>query len=178
MGNSCSQVTMSLPGWVKVAPLQQRRGGNMAGNTGVRRFLSSRRGSIAVEAAMAVPFFLMLVLGIVDIGRAALVQYGLRQAARNGAAFASVRTADDAAIKSAAAAAAGVPAHLVKVARWTECGSTRIEGLHGCADQHRAARFLEVRVSGGYQPTFSGPLMSAGPSDDIILSARVVRPLA
>jgi len=126
---------------------------------------------------MAVPFLLMLVIGIVDIGRAALMQHGLRRAAQHGASLAVAPSVNDAAIKSVAAAAAGVPANLVRVARWTECGGKRIEGLHDCGAARRAAQFLEVQVSGGYQPTFSGPLVSAGPSDDIMLTASAVRPL-
>lgn len=147
--------------------------GKMTGAAAInhlRQILASRRASIAVEAAMAAPFLLVLVIGVVDIGRAGMFKYELRQAARHGAELAGA-AADDAAIRSAAAAAAGVPANLVNVTRWVECDGLRAADAAGCGAGRHRARFVQVEVTGGYQPTFSGPLVSPGPGQDHILLA-------
>ena len=46
---------------------------------------SKRRGIAAVEFALVVPFFILLVFGIIEIGRAIMVNQILTNAAREGA---------------------------------------------------------------------------------------------
>lgn len=140
-----------------------------------RKLLVSMRGSIAVEAAMAAPFLLVLVIGVVDIARAGMFKYELRQAAQQGTLLAGA-SGGDAMVQSAAAAAAGVPADLVRVTRWLECDGDRAAEGGACGAGQRQARFVEVEVTGGYQPTFSGPLVSTGPGQDpIILAGSAIR---
>lgn len=46
---------------------------------------STRRGIAAVEFAVVVPFFILLVLGMIEVGRGIMVQQILTNAAREGA---------------------------------------------------------------------------------------------
>jgi hypothetical protein len=145
---------------------------------GLRKLLISRRASIAVEAAMAAPFLLMLVIGVVDIARAGMFKYQLRQAAQQGTILAGA-SGSDAIARSAAAAAAGVPAELVNVSRWLECDGARAAPGSRCGAGQQSASFVEVEVSGGYQPTFSGPLLSPGPNgSDIMLAGSAIRQIS
>ena len=51
----------------------------------IRASRAKRRGIAAVEFALVVPFFILLVFGIIEIGRAIMVNQILTNAAREGA---------------------------------------------------------------------------------------------
>ena len=52
------------------------------------------RGAVAVEMAILLPLLLLILLGIVEFGRALNVQVSLTQAAREGARYAAVHYKD------------------------------------------------------------------------------------
>ncbi|MFQ5967553.1 MAG: TadE family protein [Acidimicrobiia bacterium] len=54
----------------------------------------SERGASAVEMALVTPLFLLLVLGIVDLGRALYTDLALKEAAQEGAIYASFEPFD------------------------------------------------------------------------------------
>lgn len=56
----------------------------------MKRRKSDRRGAAAVEFAMVAPFFLLLIFGIVEFGRAMMVKQMLTNATREGARIAVV----------------------------------------------------------------------------------------
>jgi Flp pilus assembly protein TadG len=72
-----------------------------------RRRLSSacrtdqRRGAAVVEFAIVSPIFFMLILGMIEIGRALMVQQVLINASRVGARQAAMLTSSEAAVLSA-----------------------------------------------------------------------------
>lgn len=81
-----------------------------AGHPGTRK----EKGAVAVEFALVLPVFLMLVLGIFEFGRAFNIQVSLSEAARESARYAAVRSAEagftvDAAQGAGVAAAPTVP---------------------------------------------------------------------
>ncbi len=51
---------------------------------GLRKSSSSRRGAAAVECALMLPLYVLLVLGAIDVGRAVAVKHTLAEAARAG----------------------------------------------------------------------------------------------
>ena len=55
-----------------------------------QNFQKSERGQSLVELSISILFMLMLVAGVVDLGRAFFTYIALRDAAQEGAAFASV----------------------------------------------------------------------------------------
>jgi Flp pilus assembly protein TadG len=74
----------------------------------------SEGGAVAVEFAIILPIFLVLVLGILEFGRAFNIQVSLSEAAREGARYAAVNCikagySDDEAVAAALAAAPSVP---------------------------------------------------------------------
>jgi Flp pilus assembly protein TadG len=60
----------------------------------------SPRGQELAEYALALPIFLLLVLGIVDMGRAVYYSSALHNAARDGARYGVVNPTDTAGIES------------------------------------------------------------------------------
>lgn len=77
---------------------------------------SSERGAVAVEFALVLPVFILLVLGIVEFGRAFNIQVSLSEAARETARYAAIHSSD-VGYTPAAARSAGIAAapsvHLV-----------------------------------------------------------------
>ena len=59
----------------------------------MRRFLGRERdrGQALVEFAFALPIFLLIVFGLIDLGRAVYVNNSLAEAARDGARYGSVQ---------------------------------------------------------------------------------------
>ena len=74
-----------------------------------RRADENRRGQALVEFALVVPIFLLLVFGLVDLGRAIYVNNAMAEAARDGARWGSVqaRSATPASRDTIAAEVAG-----------------------------------------------------------------------
>lgn len=66
-------------------------------------------GAVAVEFALILPIFLVLVLGIAEMGRAFNIQVSLTQAAREAARYAAIHNAEST-YSAASAKAAGVAA--------------------------------------------------------------------
>ena len=79
---------------------------------------TQRRGAAAVEFALVAPFFLLLIFGILEVGRLVMVQQvlttasreGSRVASLDGSAVADVQTAVDSYLASAAISGASVEA--------------------------------------------------------------------
>jgi Flp pilus assembly protein TadG len=70
---------------------------------------SRERGAVAVEFALVLPIFLLLVLGIFEFGRAFNIQVSLSEAAREAARYAAIHQSDST-YTVGAAQAAGVAA--------------------------------------------------------------------
>lgn len=74
-----------------------------------RRRRRSETGAVAIEFALILPIFLVLVLGIAEMGRAFNIQVSLSQAARESARYAAIHNAETG-YTTASAKAAGVAA--------------------------------------------------------------------
>jgi Flp pilus assembly protein TadG len=62
---------------------------------------SNRRGVAAVEAAFCMPLFVLLTLGMIELGRACMVEQVVANAAREGAYYASGTTSTTSGVQSA-----------------------------------------------------------------------------
>jgi Flp pilus assembly protein TadG len=82
---------------------------NARHRTAKRSGSQGERGAVAVEFALVLPVFLMLVLGIFEFGRAFNIQVSLSEAARESARYTAVHYAD-AGFGAEAAQAVGVAA--------------------------------------------------------------------
>jgi Flp pilus assembly protein TadG len=119
--------------------------------------LSSDRGAVLVEAGLALPLLLFLVLGMVDFGYAAFRQSQYSSAARDGARVAILEykgadvtgSADWQRIDQAVRARLGGSAVLDMTARCYRPGSA---SPITCASATPDVDLVEVRVSWRYQP--------------------------
>lgn len=67
-----------------------------------QRRRSKRRGTTAVETALVLPIFLMFVLGLVELGRAVLIQHVLNSACRKAVRLGSTEGNSTATVKAKA----------------------------------------------------------------------------
>ena len=87
------------------------------------RLARDRRGAAGIEFAFALPLFVVLAIGMIDVGRGIAATSALQHAARQAARFASIHgatsavpAADAAIVDYARARLAGAPAGAVAVA--------------------------------------------------------------
>jgi hypothetical protein len=86
------------------------------------------RGAVAVEMAIVLPLLLLILLGIIEFGRALNVQVSLTQAAREGARYAAIHHGEaglnvSGTALAAAPALSGLPVSVTNDAN--SCSSTR-----------------------------------------------------
>lgn len=118
----------------------------------------SERGAVAVEFAILAPVLIMLLLGIMEFGRAYSVQTSLSSAAREGVRVMAI-TNDQAAARNAVKSALGnlrpVPADRdIEFAASTPAGATI------CSP--RAQMTVIVRFTHGTMTGIAGPFPLAG----------------
>ncbi|NKE56517.1 pilus assembly protein [Lentzea sp. PSKA42] len=122
------------------------------------------RGATAVEVALLMPILLMLVMGIVDFGRALHAQITLTQAAREGVRVVALKQPDPATrTQNAATGLSGVGVAV------TACPAT---SSNASAEVEATYTFEFVTPIGGIAALFGG----GGYGDPIELSAKGVMP--
>ncbi|MEX0937432.1 MAG: TadE/TadG family type IV pilus assembly protein [Pirellulales bacterium] len=85
---------------------------------GARSHRKDRRGTAAVEFAVMAPFLILLVFGMLEVGRALMVQHLLTNAVRDGARSATLESATAGEVEAQVAsylAASSVPGATVTV---------------------------------------------------------------
>lgn len=123
------------------------------------------RGATAVEVALLMPVLLVLVMGIVDFGRALHAQITLTQAAREGVRVAALKQPNPATrTQNAATGLSGVGVTV------TACPATASPGSD--AEVKATYTFEFVTPVGGFAALFGG----GGFGDPITLSAKGVMP--
>lgn len=130
-------------------------------------------GNVALEFALIAPVLLLLLLGLVDFGRAVAASRALSAGAA-AAALSAVHTgvpeAGWAEIEELARAAAGSADARVEVAERYRCGSTAADRDTVCVDGRLPALYVEVALSASHPLLFDLP----GLAESIPLTGRAV----
>jgi Flp pilus assembly protein TadG len=138
---------------------------------GGSRFIHARprherreRGQSLVELALILPILLLLLVGIIEIGRFAYYSILVANAARAGAQYGAqtlITSADANGIETAAANdGQNVPALNVTTKQTCGCSGTRLSGTcpaTGCALPNHALVYVEVTASGTFASLFNYP---------------------
>lgn len=125
------------------------------------RLRRDRRGSSAVELALAAPVLGLALLGSFDLARGFSDRIDLTAAAARSAELATapgqVRT-DYAFLEAeaeSAATASGLVGASATIDAWLECdGVVQPDGTRVCAAGEPYARYVEVVITGNYVPVF------------------------
>lgn len=156
-----------------LAPL--RRAGTRLRRAAPAAYLRQTEGNVAVEFALIAPILLLLLLGLVDFGRAVAASRELSAGAA-AAALSAVHTgvpeAGWAEIEELARVAAGEygAAARVEVDELYLCGSAAADRDTICADGHLPVRYVAVALSAAHPLLFALP----GLPESIPLAGRAV----
>ena len=131
------------------------------GETKQRSRVSNSRGVATVEMALMLPVLLLLLIGVIDVSRAAFVGIAVYNAASAGAfhgAQSPSKAADTTAVTAFAAADAQVSGMSVSVSTYCVCsdGTASTCLATDCAASRRMD-FIQVDTSAPWTPIFSYP---------------------
>lgn len=132
------------------------------------RLFRNEDGTAVMELGLAIPIVFVVLLGMIDLGRAYSIKLQLEQVAQRSIEKVMNGQADRtqlAAIQAEAAAAAGVPTSSVTTAAWHECStgtSTPTYYYYNpsvqeqvCPNGQISRRYLRVNITQTFSPVFS-----------------------
>jgi Flp pilus assembly protein TadG len=137
----------------------------------------SHHGQTIVEFALIAPFFLALLFGVLDVGRAIITYNVVSNAAREGARYAAIHQLDSSgncstasgaqvtAIQTAALATTGPFANNITVSVATACGQDPANTLF------YPTHYYKIRASYTFQP-YTAAVIGLGPYN-LVASAKV-----
>ncbi len=127
-------------------------------------FRQSERGSALVEVAVTLPVLLLLLVGVIDIGRGYYFALEVSDAAEAGALYGSLNTSDTAGMRSAATLdAPDLPGGLTTNTASSGCECPDGSGIvSGCASPPGACsttyvRYVQVNTAYTYHPMLPYP---------------------
>ena len=123
----------------------------------IRRFWSSTVGVAATEFALVSPIFVILTLGVIDVGTAVFERFELKTAARVGAEYALTNLTDVDGITDAVVRATNHESQSISVTVFTFCECTFEEPFvctEICDNGEAPRKFVTVRVVDFYNPVF------------------------
>lgn len=143
----------------------------------VKRSTPAERGSAIAEMAVIAPLVMLLLIGLMEMGRYAQISVVVANAARAGVQYGAqnLSTADDSSgmVSAASNDAQGVSGLTITPTHFCRCadGTTSSCGATDCPLSHRLV-FVQVDVSG----TFSSMLHMPGvPNSQTVTSRAVMR---
>lgn len=145
---------------------------------------ADERGTSVIELALAAPILAVLTIGIIDLSNGFSEKLRLEQAAQravekvmNGRAILSMNTTGNTttmgALKTEAAAAAGVPDTNVTTDFWLECNGTRNASYYTTCSNY--ARYMSVSITKTYTPFFNYKFHSRAVNSYTLTGAATVR---
>ena len=123
----------------------------------IKRFWSSTAGVAATEFALVSPIFIILTLGVIDVGTAVFERFELKTAARVGAEYALTNLTDVSGITDAVVRATNHESQSISVTVFTFCECTFEETFvctETCDSGETPKKFVTVRVTDFYNPVF------------------------
>lgn len=145
-----------------------------------RRIGRDESGTSIVELGLFLPFMMVLIVGMVDLGMGISSRLALQKAVDRTLALASTHTfeadedpqdVDYDFLIADAAAAAGVEEDNVFLDKWLECDGVEQPEYEGtCAEDEAIARYIQLRAEKNYTPMFG--LSLAGGAGSIPLFAE------
>lgn len=125
--------------------------------------LGDRRGVGTVELALMMPVTILLILGMVDVGRGYSGKLALEQIANRLVEMSVVRGQVGGKydyLYTEAVSATGKTSVKVTVDNWLECDGKRQSSTDAeCSSNEQIARYVSVRIEDSYSPMFDyGPV--------------------
>lgn len=142
----------------------------------LRQLGRDHRGAAVIEVALVAPIFGAFIVGVVDLSRGYSAKLVLEQASQRAIEKVMQGQADTttaAALKTEAAAVAGVAESAVTVDFWLECdGARQDDYTEPCPPGEPYARFMSVSITKTYTPMFAMKFAGANSNGTYTLTGR------
>ncbi len=126
--------------------------------SGRRRLTADRSGNLVIEFALALPIFVVLTLGLLDLGKYSMEKSAMLQGARAGAQYGVLAPTEQANINSTAQTATGLVGVTATSSLFCECVSgTEVLCTTTCSGGATIRRYVRVNVN----KTFDSVLTTA-----------------
>jgi len=114
------------------------------------------RGVALVETALAAPFLIALLIGLVDTSRYGAAKLTVQQAVNRGLEMSMMNgpTLSASSIQTEAASQAGVDPSAVTVTQTLECSGTATDWSSSCTSSQETARYTQIQIATTFSPTF------------------------
>ena len=111
-----------------------------------------RRGNFAIEFALALPILLLLLVGLLDLGRLSIEKSALLQGAREGAQYGILAPTDTANIQTTATNATGVSGATATTSTFCECVSgTAVACTTTCSGGATIKQYVVVNTTAPFR---------------------------
>ncbi|MBS0526660.1 MAG: pilus assembly protein [Proteobacteria bacterium] len=118
----------------------------------LKDLLGDRRGNFAIELALALPILLLLLAGLLDLGRLSIEKSALLQGAREGAQYGIQAPADTTNIQTTATNATGVTGATATTSTFCECVSgTQVACTTTCSGGAAIKQYVVVTTSAPFR---------------------------
>lgn len=128
-----------------------------------RRLAADRRGNVMLEFGLAFPVLVLLLVGLLDLGRFGLQKSALLQGAREGAQYGILSPNDTANINATAQNASGLAGVTATSNVFCECVSgTTVSCVTTCASGQTLKTYLTVTTTKGFTSVLSVATLNLG----------------
>jgi Flp pilus assembly protein TadG len=118
----------------------------------LRNLYADRRGNFAIEFALALPILLLLLVGLLDLGRMSIEKSALLQGAREGAQYGILAPSDTTNIQTTAQNATGISGATATASTFCECVSgTQVACGSTCSGGGTAKQYVTVTTNASFR---------------------------
>ena len=126
------------------------------------RLRADRRGNFAIEFALAMPILLLLLVGLVDLGRYSLQKSALLQGAREGAQYGILAPTDTTNIQTTAQNATGLTGVTAIASTFCECVAGVPIGCGASCSPGTPKRYVQVQMTRNFSSVLGPATMTFG----------------
>lgn len=127
------------------------------------RPLADRSGNVMLEFALALPVLMLLVVGLLDLGRYSLQKSAMLQGARAGAQYGILDYSDPAKVNTTAQNATGLTGATATTAWFCECvAGTEVTCTTTCSGGVTIKRYVTVSVSKSFDSVLTAATLNFG----------------
>jgi Flp pilus assembly protein TadG len=128
-----------------------------------RRLAGDQRGNLMIEFSLALPILMLMLVGLLDLGRFSLQKSAMLQGAREGAQYGIVAPTESANINTTAQNATGLTGATATNVVFCECVSgTTVSCTTTCASGQTLKKYITVTTSGSFSSIMASATTAFG----------------
>ncbi|MBN9088973.1 MAG: pilus assembly protein [Reyranella sp.] len=131
----------------------------------LRRLAADCRGNLIIEFALALPILMLMLVGLLDLGRFSLQKSAMLQGAREGAQYGITAPTETANINTTAQNASGLTGVTATNTVFCECSSapgTTVQCTATCSGSAVLKKYITVTTTGSFSSVWGSATVSFG----------------